>query len=90
MGRMEVITTTDKVKRDEMFQDLRKNGDAFERQVVKFSGNEPVFFEGEPESTAIQYSSYGRVQWRPKYVSNWSIAYPTDPGQTNRVRLFPR
>ena len=38
---MEVFTTTDKDRRDQMFEDLRKNGDALERQVVKFSSNEP-------------------------------------------------
>lgn len=36
----EVITTNDKAKRDEMFQDLKRNGNALERQVVKFSGSQ--------------------------------------------------
>ena len=38
----EVITTTDKAKRDALFQDLKRNGNHMERQVVKFSGSEPV------------------------------------------------
>lgn len=37
----EIFTMTDKVRRDQMFDDLRKNGDATEKQVVKFSSNEP-------------------------------------------------
>jgi len=41
MNNFEVITTTDKARRDCMFQDLRQNGNELERQVVKFSGNEP-------------------------------------------------
>ena len=35
----EVITTDNKTQRDEMFQDLKRNGNALERQVVKFSGS---------------------------------------------------
>ena len=37
----EVITTTDKERRDRMYKDLRQNGDELERQVVKFSSVEP-------------------------------------------------
>ena len=33
----EVITTADKQKRDSMYADLKANGNAQERQVVKFS-----------------------------------------------------
>jgi hypothetical protein len=38
---MEVITTTDKARRDRMYKDLRENGDELERKVVKFSSVEP-------------------------------------------------
>lgn len=37
----EVITTTDKAKRDEMFEDFRTNGNELEKQAVKFSSSEP-------------------------------------------------
>ena len=37
----EIVTTIDKDQRDRLFADLRKNGNELERQVVKFSGNEP-------------------------------------------------
>ena len=38
----EIFTMTDKVRRDQMFDDLRKNGDATEKQVVKFSGVQSI------------------------------------------------
>ena len=56
----EVITTTDKAQRDAMFEDLRKNGNDLEKQVVKFSGAQ-LKDEGRPQAG---------------YVSNWSVAYP--------------
>ena len=68
----EVISTTDKAQRDATFQDLRKNGNELERQVVKFSGNQPL---NEVPRT-IRYSANGRPQSRPKFVSVWSLAYP--------------
>ena len=40
MNNQEVITMYDKDKRDAMYEDLRKNGDKQERQVVRFSGYE--------------------------------------------------
>lgn len=57
----DVITTTDKDKRDEMFEDLKRNGNALERQVVKFSGVRPL----------VKFSG-SMVGW----VSTWSLAYP--------------
>lgn len=62
----EVITTTDKAKRDEMFQDLKRNGNHMERQVVKFSGvqEEPI-------------ELFGKL-WKA-YKSSWSVAYPATP-----------
>jgi hypothetical protein len=60
----EIITTTDKAKRDQMFEDLRKNGDNLEKQVVKFSSNE--MHVGIPNGKRTK-------SW---YVSTWSIAYP--------------
>jgi hypothetical protein len=63
----EIITTTDKAKRDQMFQDLRQNGNELERQVVKFSSN-------EPDDDLFINTSTGR---RLIYRSTWSVAYPT-------------
>lgn len=63
----EVITTTDKAKRDALFDDLRKNGNRQERQVVKFSSN---------EVHAGQY-----VAGRLVYRSTWSVAYPDGNGK---------
>lgn len=52
----EVITTTDKAKRDEMFQDLKRNGNHMERQVVKFSGSEPVLDPGTGKQALLVHS----------------------------------
>lgn len=38
MNNFEIVTTTDKDQRDRLFQDLRRNGNSLEKQVVKFSG----------------------------------------------------
>lgn len=81
----EVITTTDKEARDRMFEDLRRNGNELERQVVKFSSNEPILGEdGKQLIEVVCYSSlvkgghlrFGKDQYRPQYRSNWSVAYP--------------
>lgn len=76
----EVITTTDKAKRDEMFQDLKRNGNHMERQVVKFSGVES--YEG------IDATEDG-IGWFEKFRSTWSVAYPATPDvkPTRRARL---
>lgn len=77
MHNMEVITTTDKAQRDRMFADLRQNGNELERQVVKFSSNEPVLGpDGEPDGYWKVYEKTGFPQWRPAFVSTWSVAYP--------------
>ena len=82
---MEVIATADKAQRDKLFEDLRRNGNELERQVVKFSSNQPVLDkDGEPMSTFIQYemkgkggkTNYGKIQRRWSFVSTWSVAYP--------------
>jgi hypothetical protein len=75
----EVITTTDKAKRDQMFQDLRRNGDKLERQVVKFSSNEPFVDENGDTGKIVYYSDTrgASTQMRPFCRSTWSIAYPT-------------
>lgn len=74
----EVITTVDKQQRDSLFEDLRKNGNEQERQVVKFSGVESVLGEaGIQEGRFVFYDKRQRKpQWRPLYRSNWSVAYP--------------
>lgn len=60
---MEVITTSDKEQRDRIFCDLRANGDANERQAVKFSGCRLTGF----------------VNGKKAYESTWSVAYPNWP-----------
>ena len=40
-NNFEIYTSTDKAQRDKLFQALRTSSDPFERQAVKFSGNEP-------------------------------------------------
>lgn len=60
----EVITTTDKAKRDEMFTELRANGNRLEKQVVKFSSSEPVMthFDGlSVQRTSILPNYAGRM-----------------------------
>ncbi len=76
----EIITTTDKTKRDQMFQDLRQNGNELERQVVKFSGNESVVSkEGFQEAKIVGLcrGNPHKPIWRFIYRSTWSLAYPT-------------
>jgi hypothetical protein len=81
----DIITTTDKAKRDDIFRQMRESTDPLERASVKFSGNQPVLNEfGDPGGTSIQYQAsgkggkinYGRMQFRPYYESTWSVATP--------------
>ena len=76
---MEVITTTDKNQRDRLFEDLRKKGNELERQVVKFSSNEPTTDADGNAGKIIYYSETlgATSQFRPFYRSTWSVAYPT-------------
>lgn len=75
---MEVITTIDKDQRDRLFADLRQNGNEVEKQVVKFSGNEPILTEsGKPRGHFVSYGVTGKNQWRSLFRSTWSVAYPT-------------
>jgi hypothetical protein len=92
---MEVVTTADKDQRDRLFQDLRKNGNELERQVVKFSGFEPVMVMDTAEYNVgqlidiIVYTKDGtrqateldkekNKQFRPRFRSTWSVAYPKE------------
>jgi len=81
----EVYTSKDKAQRDRLFLALRTSGDPFERQAVKFSGNEPIMCEdGKQLTRVIRYEAtgkggeinYGRLQNRPVYRSTWSVAHP--------------
>jgi hypothetical protein len=74
----EIVTTVDKDQRDRLFEDLRRNGNELEKQVVKFSGVEPVLGEaGTQEGRFVFYDKKRRKpQWRPHYRSTWSVAYP--------------
>lgn len=72
MNNFEVFTTTDKARRDQMFEDLRKSDDPLERQVVKFSSVEP-----SANDSVMQFNDHGKLTYHgPKWVSNWSVAYP--------------
>jgi hypothetical protein len=75
----ETITTNDKSKRDQMFQELRNSDQPNERQVVKFSGVESTMTDDGEVMTAI---------------STWSVAYPTrvskqNHGSARNPRKFP-
>ena len=74
----EVITTHLKEARDKMYEDLRENGNEFERQVVRFSDCEQVNYEddGSPEIEFVWYEKGKTPQERPVYRSTWSLAYP--------------
>ena len=78
---MEIVTTTDKDQRDRLFEDLRKNGNELERQVVKFSSVEPILGpDGKQDGYWKHYritGHEGEAQFRPYWQSNWSVAYPT-------------
>lgn len=56
----EVFTATDKAKRNQIYQDLKRNGNELERKVVKFSGSQL-----DPNDPTDR-----------KWFSNWSLAYP--------------
>jgi hypothetical protein len=77
MNNYEVFTMTDKKKRDELFEDFRKDGSPQERRAVKFSSNEPT-----GEVREVQYwltgSKHPQVQLRPVYRSTWTVAYPRE------------
>ena len=75
MNNTEIITTTDKAQRDRLFEDLRKNGNELERQVVKFSGNE---FVGDEVVKNYAGKDHGPEKGRTRLVfqSTWSVAYP--------------
>jgi hypothetical protein len=75
----DVITTTDKAKRDEIFAQMRASDDPLERASVKFSGNEPTGELREVRYTATRKgggTNHGRIQIRPVYRSTWSVATP--------------
>jgi hypothetical protein len=74
---MEVFTTKDKAKRDQMFQELRSSDQPLERKVVKFSGVEAVANDKGQLYRKVQYNG-GRLQMRPIFISTWSLAYPTN------------
>ena len=71
MNNMEVMTFPDKDARNRVYEDLRKNGDDLERQVVRFSDSEPT-----GEKRVILQGRGNRVGFRPVYRSTYSVAYP--------------
>lgn len=80
MDNMDVFTTVDKAKRDELYDELRKRGLPNERKVVKFSGVQAVLGEdGEQARYFVQYERVtGKLQTRFVWQSNFSVAYPRE------------
>ena len=76
MPGFEIIETTDKDKRDDIFDRLRTTGEDNERQAVRFSSVRPVM-AGESE---FALDDKGRV----RYESVWSVAYPREGPQWKR------
>lgn len=73
-----VYTTVDKAKRDELYRELRTRGRGVERQVVKFSGVQPV--PGEDGQQKVD--AKGRLVWQ----SNWSVAHPAEIDIKEKIR----
>ena len=71
MNNTEVMTFPDKDARDRVYEDLRRNGNELERQVVRFSDSEPT---GEKKVVLVGRPS--RVGFQLIYRSTWSVAYP--------------
>lgn len=69
---MEVITMDDKAKRDDMFRRYRTEGDDLEQQVVKFSDCRLLLSPDVPGEILLD------TKGRPRYISTWSIAYPSN------------
>ncbi len=79
MDNFEIFTTQDKSRRDQVFEDLRTNGNALEKQVVKFSGCDQILLNKDrPVFTIKTYrdSPHAKRQVRFIYISTWSVAYP--------------
>ena len=65
-----VYTTFDKEKRNELWRELRTRGRGVERQVVKFSGVQPVLDSDGQQKV----NEKGRLVWQ----SNWSVSHPAE------------
>lgn len=78
VNQFEVLTMTDKQKRDDIYNDLRRLGDVKERQAVRFSSCE-LLLEGTPGEIALDDNG------RERYVSTFSVAYPrTDTAEESK------
>lgn len=65
---MEVLTFTDKQKRDEVFARYRIEGDGLEREVVKFSDVTEISIEPDADGNP-----------RSRWVTIFCFAYPSTP-----------
>ena len=72
MHNTETMTFPERDARDKVYEDLRKNGDELERQVVRFSDVEPT---GEKKYVLVG-KGRERTEYRPVYRSTYSLAYP--------------
>ena len=82
----DVITTTDKTKRDDIFRKMRASTDPLERASVKFSSNEPVLDEsGLPEIKIVQYRVSGSKHNRVVTFKNGCTTRLGPAGQSRPV-----
>jgi hypothetical protein len=87
VNHFEVYTMYSKEQRDELFRKFRTEGDEYERQAVKFSGNEIVLdSDGNPAYNVRELSKLPKLirkssqLGRIAYRSTWSVAHPTGRG----------
>lgn len=73
---MNIITTADKDQRDRIFEDLRANGDAGEKQAVKFSDVELV----TPAYYGLPKPNHKKPVLLEKavYRTVWGVAHPIE------------
>lgn len=69
----ELFATTDVAQRNSIFRDLRANGDAYEKQAVRWSTVRP----------SGKLDAKGRLAW----VNVWFVGHPVNPNQTLTTAL---
>lgn len=74
---MQVYTYPDKEQRDKFFQELRASEDPNERQVVKFSGVEPVL--GLDGAQLTRQTGFRKRRLWQKFDKIWKMKRITEP-----------